>query len=148
MLWRSIIFIVAALTGSSTFGQGIDKIKLMHTEVPEWYKSTDKMLNKSIQARTFYEQADIYKSMIGKVNKKDFQSYESKEDKGTIYYFEFEENFKQQAFLEGLLWGGKKPSKEHPEEYYAKDKILVIWSFVDKSELKSISKQKVMTVLK
>lgn len=143
-----IILIATTLTFYSTFGQGIDKLKLMHTEVPEWYKPTDEMLNKSIQAGTFYEQTDIYKSSIGKIKRKDFQSYESKEDKGTIYYFEFEENFKQQAFIEGLIWGGKKPTKERPEEYFVKDKILVIWSFAEGSELKYISKKKVMSLLK
>jgi hypothetical protein len=142
------ILIATTLTFYSTFGQGIDKLKLMHTEVPEWYKPTDEMLNQSIQAGTFYEQTDFYTGLIGKIKKKDFQSYVSKEDKGTIYYFEFEESFKQQAFLEGLIWGGKKPTREHPEEYFVKDKILVIWSFVEGSELKYISKNKIMSLLK
>jgi len=50
--------------------------------------------------------------------------------------------------LEGLLWGGKNPTKERPEEYFVKDKILVIWSFAEGSELKYISKKKVMSLLK
>lgn len=105
------------------------------------------MLYKSIQAATFYQQTDLYESFIGKVRSKAFQSFESKGDKGGIYYYEFEKNFEQKRFLEGLLWGGDRPTKAHPEEYFVKDNILVIWSFADKSELKKISKDKIMTLL-
>ena len=131
-----------------TYGQGFEKLKLTDTEVPDKYKPTDEMLYKSIQAGTFYEQTDLYGALIGKIKNKAFQSYESKDDKGAIYYYEFEKNFEGQGFLEGLLWGGKKPTKAHPEEYFVKDNILVIWSLVDKSELKKISKDKVTTLLK
>jgi hypothetical protein len=129
-------------------GQGFDKLKLADTEVPEKYKATDQMLYKSIQAGTFYKQTDMYESFIGKIRNKEFQSYESKDDNGSIFYFEFEKDFTQEGFLEGLLWGGKKPTKEHPEEYFVKDNILVIWSFSKKSELKKISKDKISSVLK
>ena len=140
------ILILTTLTSLSTFGQGIDKLKLTGTEVPKKYKLTNEMLYKSIQAGTFYKQTDLYESFIGKIKNKEFQSYESKDDNGAIYYYEFEEDFKQQGFLEGLLWGGKKPTKAHPEEYFVKDNILVIWSFADKSELKKISKAKILSL--
>ena len=132
----------------STYGQGIEKLKLIDSEVPDKYKATDEMLYKSIQAGTFYEQTDIYGALIGKVKNKTYQSYKGKDDKGTIYYYEFEEKFEGRDFLEGLIWGGKNPTKSHPEEIFVKDNILVIWSFVDKSELKKISKDKVTTLLK
>lgn len=143
-----VILILTTLTFHSTFGQVLEKLKLTDTEVPEKYKRTDKMLYKSIQAGPFYKQTDFYESFIGKIKNKEFQSYESKDDNGAIYYYEFEEDFKQQGFLEGLLWGGKKPTKAHPEEYFVKDNILIIWSFVDKSELKKISKDKILALLK
>jgi hypothetical protein len=142
------ILILTTLTFHPTFGQGLEKLKLTNTEVPEKYKRTEEMLYKSIQAGTFYKQTDLYESFIGKIRNKEFQSYESEDDNGAIYYYEFEEDFKQQGFLEGLLWGGKKPSKAHPEEYFVKDNILVIWSFADKSELKKISKDKILALLK
>lgn len=132
----------------STYGQGFENLKLTDTEVPEKYKPTDEMLYKSIQAGAFYEQTNLYGALIGKVKNKTFQSYESKDDKGAIYYFEFEEKFEGQDFLGGLLWGGKKPTKSHPEEIFVKDNILVIWSFSDKSELKQISKEKITSLLK
>ena len=148
MKLRLTILFLATLAYYSTLGQGLDKLKLTDSEVPEKYKSTDKMLYKSIQAGTFYEQTDLYESFIGKIKNKEFQSYESKDDKGAIYYYEFEKDFTQEGFLEGLLWGGKKPTKAHPEEYFVKDNILIIWSFADKSEIKKISKDKVVELLK
>ncbi|HTJ49672.1 MAG TPA: hypothetical protein VL443_09480 [Cyclobacteriaceae bacterium] len=148
MRLRLLILILTALTFYSSFGQGLDKLKLTDSEVPEKYKRTDEMLYKSIQAGTFYDQTDLYESFIGKIKNKEFQSYESKDDNGAIYYYEFETDFKQQGFLEGLLWGGKKPTKAHPEEFFVKGNILIIWSFVDKSEIKKISKDKIIVLLR
>lgn len=136
------------LTIGSIFGQGLTMLKLTATEIPEGYKPTDKMLYKSVQAASFYDQTDLYKSFLGKIKNKEFQSYESKNDNGAIFYYEFEKHFEQTGFLEGLLWGGKKPTKAHPEEYFAKGNILVIWSFAAKSQLKKISKDKITTLLK
>jgi hypothetical protein len=148
MKQRLTLTLLSTLIFCSTYGQGFEKLKLTDAEVPDKYKPTDEMLYKSIQAGTFYEQTDIYESLIGKIKNKTFQSYESKDDKGANYYYEFEENFDRQDFLEGLLWGGKKPTKAHPEEIFVKDNILVIWSFADKSELKKISKDKVTSLMK
>jgi hypothetical protein len=145
---RLTILILTTLTLNSVFAQALDKLKLVDAEIPEKYKPSDEMLYKSIQAGTFYEQTDLYESLIGKIKNKDFQSYESKDDTGAIYYYEFEKNFRREEFLEGLLWGGKRPTKAHPEEYYVKDNILVIWSLTAKSELKQISKDKIITLLK
>ena len=62
-------------------------------------------------------------------------------------YFEFETDFKGEGFLDGLLWGGDKPTKEHPEEYYAKGNFLIIWSFKKGSTIKKISKDKIKAIL-
>jgi len=141
------ILILTILAFYTASGQGLNKLKLTDTDVPKKYTATDKMLYKSIQAGTFYEQTELYESLIGKLKNKEFQSYESRDDEGVIYYYEFEDDFTQEGFLEGLLWGGKKPSKAHPEEYFVKDNILVIWSFSAKSELKKISKDKITALL-
>jgi hypothetical protein len=146
-----LILIAIILSGCAFFqanGQAFEKLKLVNTEVPEKYKETDQMLYKSIQAGLFYKQTELYESLIGKVRSKEFQSFESKDDDGGIYYYEFEKDFEQEGFLEGLLWGGRKPSKDHPEEYIVKDNILIIWSFVAKSELKEISKKKILSTHK
>jgi hypothetical protein len=53
MRLRLVILILTTLTFCSTLGQGLDKLKLTDSEVPEGYKLTDEMLYKSIQAATF-----------------------------------------------------------------------------------------------
>lgn len=135
------------LIAQSAFSQNLDTLKLSIEELPAGYKVSEEEWYKSIQAATFYKQVGIYKAFLGEVKNKTHQSYESKADKGTVYYFEFKDKFEGQSFLDGLLWGGKKPSKEHPEEYLVKDNILIIWSFAQKSELKKKSKEKVNRIL-
>jgi hypothetical protein len=95
-------------------------------------------------ASSFYNQTENYESFLGKIKKKDFQSFDAKGDKGAILYFEFENEFEGQTFLNGLLWGGDlSPSKSKPDEYFAKRNILVIWSFKWNSEIKKVSMIKV-----
>jgi hypothetical protein len=47
-----------------------------------------------------------------------------------------------------LLWGGDKPTKEHPEEYHAKGNFLIIWSFKKGSVVTKTSKEKILALLK
>ena len=135
------------ITGFSSFkphnGLTLSNFLLQETELPEGYSLVDKQLCKSVQAASFYQQVGLYESFLGKVEEKSYQSFESKNDQGTILYFQFEEDFEQRGFLEGLLWGGKKPSKAHPEEYLVKGNMLIIWSTDQKSELKKLSKSKI-----
>ena len=87
----------------------------------------------------------MYSSILGKVTKKDFQTLVGKEDQGSILYFEFEKPLEMDAFLGGLLWGeSSKPTKAHPEEIKVKDKILIVWSFNKDSQIKALSKEKVL----
>lgn len=140
--------IVLALVTGLSFAQTIDSLKLSDTEVPTGYLKSNKLLCVTSHASSFYDQTDLYETFLGKVTKKEFQSFEKKGDKGSILYFEFENEFKGQGFLNGLLWGqDTKPTKSEPDEYYAKGKILIIWSFNLKSELKQISKSKIIKLL-
>ncbi|MEJ8842190.1 hypothetical protein WG954_07335 [Lacibacter sp. H375] len=134
---------------NSLVAQQFDSLKLSQTEIPEGYLESSKREYKTPHAVSFYEQVELYESFVGKLKKKDIQSFNKKGDKGTIFYFEFESDFEGAAFLDGLLWGqeGKATTKK-PEEYFAKGKFLVIWSFDLKSELKEISRRKVTSVLK
>jgi hypothetical protein len=123
-------------------------LKLSGKEIPEQYSISKEINCISIQACTFYDSPDLYEMIIGKIKTKTFQSFESKKDKGTIMYFEFEETFKGDAFLSSLLWGGNKPSKSHPEQMFSKGKILVIWSFKKESPIVKISQDKINSILK
>ena len=141
----SIVFLF--IFTNTFFGQSIEKIKIKE-ELPKNYLLTESEKCKSIQACSFYNQLDLYSSFIGRVKFKEIQNFESKQDSGSIMYFEFENYFQGESFLIGLLYGtSMKPNKEHPEEYFIKGKFLVIWSFNQNSELKKISKEKVMLLL-
>ena len=146
---RKLFFtFVLALVTRLSFGQTIDSLKLIDTEIPTGYSKSNKLLCVTLHASSFYDQTDIYETFLGKVTKKEFQSFEKKGDKGSIVYFEFEKEFNGQGFLNGLLWGqGTKPTKSEPAESCATGKILISWSFNLKSELKQISKTKVTKLL-
>ena len=131
-----------------TNGQNIDSLQLTEKEVLENYSFTKDNNCISVQACSFYNDPGMYGMLIGKLKQKKIQNFDNKKDKGCIMYFEFEDGFKGDGFLGGLLWGGDKPTKEHPEEYYTKGNFLIIWSFKKGSPLTKISKNKILTVLK
>jgi|HubBroStandDraft_6_1064221.scaffolds.fasta_scaffold1541343_1 hypothetical protein len=140
-LGATIFMFIAGLA----FGQTIDSLKLNDNEIPTGYSKSNQLLCASTYASSFYEQTDLYETILGKIVKKEFQSFDKKGDKGSILYFEFEKEFNGGSFLNGLLWGqNSKPTKSASDEYYSKGKILIIWSFNLKSELKQISKTKVV----
>jgi len=128
--------------------QNIDSLKLLTKEIPESYTLTKENNCISIQACTFYDNPELYGALIGKLKTKQVQNFDSKKDKGCIMYFEFEDGFKGEGFLGGLLWGGDKPTKEHPEEYYSKGNFLIIWSFKKGSLITKVSKDKISALLK
>jgi hypothetical protein len=142
------ILSIAFLLAAKSNGQSIDSLKLLDNEIPEGYTLTKKNNCISIQACIFYDNPGIYGDLIGKLKSKQIQNFDSKKDKGSIMYFEFEDGFKGEGFLGGLLWGGDKPTKEHPEEYYAKGNFLIIWSFIKGSLMATTSKNKVKAILK
>ncbi len=133
----------------NTYSQTLDSLKLSSKETPSEYtvSNTDNYAI-SIQARTFYKNPAMYGALIGKFKSKDIQNFESKNDKGSIMYFEFEDGFNGEGFLEGLLWGGDKPTKEHPEKYYTKGNFLIIWSFHKGSSVEKLSEDKIKMILK
>ena len=143
----TILFITFLSTIESN-GQSIDSLKLFDKEIPEGYSLTKENNCISIQACTFYENPEMYEALIGKLKSKQIQNFDSKKDKGSIMYFEFEDGFKGEGFLGPLLWGGDKPTKEHPEEYYAKGNFLIIWSFKKGSVIAKTSKDKIESILR
>ncbi|RXK60332.1 hypothetical protein ESA94_07570 [Lacibacter luteus] len=141
-----LLFILAA--GYSE-AQELDSLRLVASEIPEGYRETSRKEHKTVHAASFYEQIELYESFLGKLKKKSAQSFTKKGDNGTILYFEFEKEFEGAAFLEGLLWGqeGKAAAKKS-DEYFSKGRFLVIWSFGLTSEIKQVSKTKIISLLK
>lgn len=136
------------LLTTTLFSQTIADLKLKSKEIPKTYILSDGNNCVSIQACTFYNDIETYSNIVGKVKSKAIQSFKSKTDSGSVMYFEFEHTFKGDRFLQGLLWGKNgQPSDEHPEEYLAKGKFLIIWSFHPDSIIKEKSEAKVDAVL-
>ncbi|MEZ0130312.1 hypothetical protein AB9T88_11325 [Flavobacterium sp. LBUM151] len=136
----SVLFLL--LTANS-FCQTIADLKLKGKEVPKTYTPSDGHICISPQACNFYNDIATYASFVGTVKSKEIQSFKNKTDSGSIMYFEFDHRFKGDSFLQGLLWGkDKQPTDEHPEEYLAKGKFLIIWSFHPDSPIKEKSEAK------
>jgi tetratricopeptide (TPR) repeat protein len=126
----------------------IDILKITDSETPKDYSSTNTINCKSLQAYTFYKSPDLFVKIIGKIKNKDIQNFESEKDNGSILYFEFEDKFIGQAFLESFIWGEKQPTKMHPETFFSKGKYLIIWSFNEGSQIKTISENKIKALYK
>jgi hypothetical protein len=112
VLLKIVIFNSIALFTLTARGQKIQKMKLTDAEVPAGYKASPKMLCKSVQAASFYEQTDIYENMLGTVKNKEYQSFESKGDKGTILYLEYEEDFAGEAFFSRTALGRRQQTDQ------------------------------------
>jgi len=143
-----IAFTILFLISSNLFSQSLDKLKISSEELPKGYTLTEETQCQAIQACLFYKQTNVYSSFLGKVKSQDIQNFESKNDSGSIMYFEFEKDFEGEGFLKGLLWGqSDKPTKAHPEEIIIKGKILIVYSFKQESDLKKLSQAKIKQLL-
>lgn len=141
----SVLFL---LLTTNLFSQTIADLKLKNKEIPKSYFLSDGNNCISAQACTFYNDIETYSNIVGTVKSKGMQSFKSKTDSGSIMYFEFENRFKGDRFLQGLLWGNdKEPTDAHPEEYLAKGKFLIIWSFHPDSTIKEKSETKIEAIL-
>ncbi|MEG1023021.1 hypothetical protein ACHRVK_12250 [Flavobacterium plurextorum] len=133
---------------TNIFSQILTDLKLKPKEFPKTYTLSDGNICVTPQACTFYNDIETYSNIVGTIKSKAIQSFKSKTDRGSIMYFEFEHVFKGDRFLQGLLWGKDgQPTKEHPEEYLAKGKFLVIWSLHSDSPLKEKSETKIEALL-
>ena len=139
---------VLLLFATNLLSQTITDLKLKGKEIPKSYFLSDGNNCVSIQACTFYNDIETYSNIVGKLKSKAIQSFKSKTDSGSVMYFEFEHTFKGDRFLQGLLWGKDgQPTDEHPEEYLAKGKFLIVWSFHPDSAIKEKSETKVDAIL-
>jgi hypothetical protein len=134
---------------TNTFSQTIADLKLKPKEIPKGgYTLSDGNICVTPQACTFYNDIETYSNIVGTVKSKAIQNFKNKADGGSIMYFEFENRFKGDRFLQGLLWGKEgQPSDEHPEEYLVKGKFLIIWSFHPDSPVREKSEAKIEALL-
>jgi len=134
---------------TNSFSQTIADLKLKPKEIPKGgYTLSDGNICVTPQACTFYNDIETYSNIVGTVKSKAIQNFKNKADSGSIMYFEFENRFKGDRFLQGLLWGKEgQPSDEHPEEYLVKGKFLIIWSFHPDSPVREKSEAKIEALL-
>ncbi|PWB22857.1 hypothetical protein [Flavobacterium sp. HTF] len=142
----SVLFL---LLTTNIFSQTIADLKLKPKEIPKGgYTLSDGNICVTPQACTFYNDIETYSNIVGTVKSKAIQNFKNKADGGSIMYFEFENRFKGDRFLQGLLWGKEgQPSDEHPEEYLVKGKFLIIWSFHPDSPVREKSEAKIEAIL-
>ncbi|KQB37802.1 hypothetical protein [Flavobacterium aquidurense] len=141
----SVLFL---LLTTNIFSQTLADLKLKPKEIPKSYTPIDGQICVTPQACNFYTDIETYSNIVGIVKSKAIQSFKNKTDRGSIMYFEFEHTFKGDRFLQGLLWGKDgQPTDEHPEEYLAKGKFLIIWSFRPDSTIKEKSEAKIEAIL-
>jgi len=85
-----------------------------------------------IQTAILYEHYDTYKKMLPPLVEKQAQSLRCKKERGTIYYFAFEDvgnRERAEKFIRPLLWGADHPTDEHPEQIEHGENLLVVISF-------------------
>ncbi|CAA9200045.1 hypothetical protein FLA105534_02941 [Flavobacterium bizetiae] len=141
----SVLFLSFTTT---MFSQTLADLKLKNKEIPKGYTFNDGNICVTPQACNFYTDIETYSNIVGIVKSKQIQSFKNKADSGSIMYFEFEHTFKGDRFLQGLLWGKDgQPTDERPEEYLAKGKFLIIWSFHPDSKIKEKSEAKIEALL-
>lgn len=140
------LLLLFLLFTTNIFSQTIADLKLK--EIPKSYTLSDGNICVTPQACTFYNDIETYSTIVGTLKSKAIQSFKNKTDRGSIMYFEFEHTFKGDRFLQGLLWGKEgQPTDERPEEYLAKGKFLIIWSFHPESKIKEKSEAKIEALL-
>ncbi|MFB9079488.1 hypothetical protein ACFFLS_06345 [Flavobacterium procerum] len=133
---------------TNLFSQTLADLKLKPKEIPKGYIASDGNICITPQVCTFYNDIETYSNIVGKVKSKAIQNFKRKGDSGSIMYFEFEHTFKGDRFLQGLLWGKDgQPTDEHPEEYIANGKFLIIWNLHADSLLKEKSEAKAANLL-
>ncbi|WP_166919540.1 hypothetical protein [Flavobacterium poyangense] len=136
------------LLTTNLFSQTMADLKLKTKEIPKSYTLNQGNVCISPKACTFYNDIETYSNIVGILKSKQIQSFKSKSDSGSIMYFEFEHVFKGDRFLQGMLWGKEgQPTDEHPEEYLAKGKFLIVWSFHPNSPIKEKSEAKIEALL-
>jgi hypothetical protein len=141
-------FVFTFIIWNKSFSQNVDNLKILDSEIPIGYKKDAQLKYISIEASTFFQNPEIYSALVGDVSEKTFQSFSNKGEHGSILYFRFSQEIKNEDFFKALLWGVKgKPSMEHPEEYFIHHNFLIIWCLKEESVIKQLSKSKIFKIL-
>lgn len=92
----------------------------------------------SRQQVIFYNNTDIYESVLPKLEEKYTQSICTDNEEGTVFFYYFADNLdsKSESFLKGLFYGAEGvPSQDNPEQFLIKDNMLIVFSYQYKSKV-------------
>lgn len=127
----------------------LNMFELQQKDLPEGYQFTEVLNCKTAQVNSFFKNIDLYRNDIGTVAFKGFQSIESKNDSGSILYFQFQDPKNLESFLNDYLWGKDgEASNKRPERYMIlANNYLIIWSVELDSPITEISRKKINSLL-
>ena len=101
-------------------------------QIPADCKPIDGYFPTDIQTAILWEKPDLYQSVIPLPVARTAQSFSCQQERGTIYFLQFESEAKRKtaaAFLKPLLWGEPGPTAMHPELVLEAGDLLEIVSF-------------------
>ena len=133
---KTLLLLTSLLYCSMSFGQTItvDSLKIKPETISQEHTVLKELKCQSIQSKLLYDDPSMYSFIIGNLKEKGFQTFAFEGQTGSILYFIFDkETNASKGFIEGLLWGGSKPTKEHPEEIITYGNVLIIISYPYKS---------------
>jgi hypothetical protein len=134
---KTLLLLTALFCFSMSFSQTItvDSLKIKSESISEEHTVLKELQCQSIQSKLLYDNPSMYSFILGNVKEKGYQTIKFKGQTGSILYFIFDkETSGSKGFIEGLLWGGSKPTKEHPEEIIMYGNVMIIISYPYKSE--------------
>jgi hypothetical protein len=144
---KLLLLLASLLCFSMSFSQTItvDSLKIKPESIPNEHTVLKELKCQAIQSKLLYDDPSMYSFILGNLKEKGFQTFKFEGQTGSILYFIFDKQTNDsKGFIEGLLWGGNKPTKEHPEEIIMYGNVLIIISYPYKSQATTYFK-KVLT---
>ncbi len=147
----SVIFLVTSLSAfsedsiKSVSGKIDSTLMLVKSDLPTDYILLDYDISYDIKASSLYNKIELYSKFLKiKVLEKKCQSIKSPNEKGTVYFFLFNESVdKAKIFAQDYIWEAKHPNNEHPDEIIVKGNTLIVLSFSKNSIIKDLVKLKI-----
>jgi hypothetical protein len=133
---KPLLLLASLFYFSMSFSQTItvDSLKIKPSTISNEHTVLKELKCQSIQSRLLYDDPSMYSFILGNLKEKAFQTFKFEGQTGSVLYFIVDkETSGSKGFIEGLLWGGSKPTKEHPEEIIMYGNIMIIISYPYKS---------------
>ena len=134
---KLLLFLTSLFCFSMSFSQTlkVDSLKIKSENISIEHTVLTELKCQSIQSKLLYDNPSMYSFILGNLQEKGFQTIKLNGVTGSILYFIFDkETNGSKGFIEGLLWGGNKPTKDHPEEIIFNGNTMIIISYPYKSE--------------